>query len=248
MQQYQLGVPAFGPIVKKLLIINVAVWLGLILVLQDMILNSTVIYEWFALTPLNFTMEFQVWTPLTYMFLHASSIGHILFNMLVLWMFGSELEYRWGSRFFLTYYLVCGVGAALLYSLVAFIYYWSSGDYFPLQTPVIGASGAIYGLLVAYGLVFGERVIHFMLIFPMKAKYFAMILGGIAFISTLQSGFGSNVAHMAHLGGLIVGYLYLKFGGNITSFFKTKSSKSRGRKLRLVVNNDDTKSGPKYWN
>lgn len=248
MQQYQLNVPSIGPMVKKLMIINVVIWVVLVLIVQNIILNTTLIYEWFALTPLNFTMEFQIWTPITYMFLHASSIGHILINMLVLWMFGSELEARWGSRFFITYYFVCGVGAALLYSLGAFIYYGITKDFFPLHAPVIGASGAIFGLTVAYGIVFSERVVHFMLIFPMKAKTMAMLIAGIAFISTLQSGFGSNVAHVAHLAGAVVGYVYLKYGGPLGRVFKGKSSKSRGRKLKLVVNNDDSKAGPKYWN
>ena len=145
-----------------------------------------------------------LWQPITYMFLHdIGGVGHILINMLALWMFGTELERTWGTRFFTKYYFVTGIGAAatsLLLSLFIDDIYYSV---------TVGASGAIYGLLLGYGLYFPNRPIYLYFIFPIPAKYFVMIVGAIAFLSAL-GGPGGGVAHSAHLGGLVVGYLYLK--------------------------------------
>jgi membrane associated rhomboid family serine protease len=148
--------------------------------------------------------QFALWQPVTYMFLHdIGGVGHILINMLSLWMFGTELERTWGTRFFTKYYFVTGIGAAatsLILSLfIDSIYY----------TVTVGASGAIYGLLLGYGMYFPNRPIYLYFIFPIPAKYFVMIVGAIAFLSAL-GGPGGGVAHTAHLGGLVVGYLYLK--------------------------------------
>jgi membrane associated rhomboid family serine protease len=123
--------------------------------------------------------------------------------MLSLWMFGTELERTWGTRFFTKYYFVTGIGAAFTTLLLAM---WMDDIYY---TVTVGASGAIYGLLLAYGLSFPNRPIYLYFVFPIPAKYFVMIIGAIAFLSSL-GGPGSGVAHAAHLGGLVVGYLYLK--------------------------------------
>ena len=152
----------------------------------------------FGLVPLLVIKKLFLWQPFTYLFLHGD-IFHILFNMLVLWMFGSELERIWGSKFFLRYYLISGVGAGFLSVLVNM-----SG-----VTPTIGASGAIYGLLLAYGIWFPTRVVYLMFIIPVQMKYFVVFLGAIAFYSSLFSP-GDQVAHIAHLGGMIFGYIYLK--------------------------------------
>jgi membrane associated rhomboid family serine protease len=137
------------------------------------------------------------------MFLHSTGgLSHILFNMLALWMFGTELERTWGTRFFTKYYFVTGIGAAatsLALSLfIADIY----------DSTTVGASGAIYGLLIAYAMYFPHRIIYY-IIFPIPARVFVAIMGFIAFWSSL-SGSGGGVAHTAHLGGLVIGYLYLK--------------------------------------
>jgi membrane associated rhomboid family serine protease len=149
--------------------------------------------------------RFEVWRLVTYMFLHAG-IFHILFNMLALWMFGTELERVWGTRYFLKFYFVTGIGAAvltLLFSLLPFDIARSLQGY-----NIIGASGAIYGLLLAYGLYFPDRPIYIYLVFPIPAKYFVMIMGALAFYSSLTATNG--IANATHLGGLLVGYLYLK--------------------------------------
>lgn len=149
----------------------------------------------------------RIWQPLTYMFLHGG-FGHILFNMLALWMFGVELERMWGTRFFLKYYFVCGLGAAGTTIVLSFLPFAFFDHLYTALT--VGASGAIYGILLAYGLYFPNRPIYIYFVFPVPAKYFVMIMGGIALLSSL--GGSGGVAHTAHLGGLVVGYLYLKGG------------------------------------
>ena len=158
----------------------------------------------FGLTPQLVLTRFWIWQPFTYMFLHGG-IGHILFNMLILWMFGLQLERLWGSRFFLRYYFVTGIGAGVS-TIVAGLLPFAFSD--PTYvTATIGASGAIYGLLMAFALYYPNTPILIFFLFPVPAKYFVMILGAIAFLSVPQS---AGVAHVAHLGGLVVGYFYLK--------------------------------------
>jgi membrane associated rhomboid family serine protease len=143
-----------------------------------------------------------IWQPVTYLFLHdPHGLFHILFNMLALWMFGTPVEQTWGTRRFLQYYFLCGVGAGVCVVLVTLLF----GN--TLQ-PTIGASGAIYGLLLAYGMLFPEQEILFMFLFPMKAKYVVIIYGAIAFLGTFQTG--GTVSNLAHLGGMIFGYVYIK--------------------------------------
>ena len=193
---YQFGPGPVSPAVKVLLITNVVTWLINMLV-PAMTLKL-------GLSPKDVFTGFAIWQPFTYMFLHdTSGFGHILFNMLALWMFGTELERTWGTRFFTKYYLVTGVGAAATTLLLALV---SPAIYYSLT---VGASGAIYGLLMAWAMYFPHRTILFWGIFPIPARVFVLIMGAIAFLSSL-GGPGSGIAHIAHLGGLVVGYLYLK--------------------------------------
>ena len=151
-------------------------------------------------------LHLEIWRLVSYMFLHGG-IWHILFNMLALWMFGTELERdRWGTRFFLKFYFVTGVGAAMLTVLFSLLPFGMAQS---LQfSNVIGASGAIYGLLLAYGLYYPDRPIYMWMVFPIPARYFVMIMGALAFYSSLAESNG--IANATHLGGLLVGYLYLK--------------------------------------
>lgn len=259
------------PVVKGLIIANVVIWLGVQLILERLILQDRLITSIFGLVPNNVIHNFFVWEPFTYMFLHAPNPFHILFNMLLLWWLGSELEQRWGSKFFALYYAVSGVGAAVIYCLAVVIHALVSnafGGAGMLQglltptssawsTPVVGASGAIFGLMLAYGILFGERVVYFMMVFPMRAKYFVMILGGVELVTAINNGIeGSDVANLAHLGGLASGFLFLKGYTRFQQSRWRKQSSRRGRGLKLVVNNDrkedDDKGGggggPKYWN
>jgi membrane associated rhomboid family serine protease len=158
-----------------------------------------------GLVPPEVFGRLRIWQLGTYMFLHGG-LFHILFNMLALWMFGTELERLWGTRYFLKFYFVTGIGAAILtvlFSLLPFAFAQQ------LQhSIVIGASGAIYGLLLAYALYYPDRPIYMYLVFPIPAKYFVLIMGAIAFYSSLAEVGG--VANATHLGGLIVGYLFLR--------------------------------------
>jgi len=148
-----------------------------------------------------------VWQPATYMFLHGG-VFHIVFNMLALWMFGTELERVWGTRYFLKFYFVTGIGAGALTVLFAYLPFAFAQQ---LQgANIIGASGAIYGLLLAYALYFPDRPIYMYFIIPVPAKVFVAIMGAIAFLSSL--GESGGVANATHLGGLAVGYLFLKSG------------------------------------
>ncbi len=183
------------PAVKALLIANVAVFLF------QMLAQSLVqvrIERLFGLVPYEVVHHLFLWQLATYMFLHGGFF-HIAFNMLALWMFGAELESLWGTQKFLRFYFITGIGAAIMTTLVG------PNSY----TVTIGASGAIYGLLAAYGLLFPDRVILLYFVLPIRAKYLVLILGLITFWSSI-SATGGGIAHVAHLGGMIFGWLYLR--------------------------------------
>ena len=139
-----------------------------------------------------------IWQPLTYMFVHGD-FWHVAINMLVLFLFGSELETIWGRYGFIKYYLITGIGSGMVW--LVFQSFASSSAY------LIGASGAVYGILTAYGLMFPNRIVYIYFLFPVRVKYFVMILGGVAFFSSLGSH--SNISHLTHLSGMIIGFAYL---------------------------------------
>lgn len=237
------------PVVKRLMIVTLVIWFFLQVVMGALLKIN--IWQSLALYPSQVVENFYLWQLITYMFLHSLSPFHILFNMLMLYFFGSELEKHWGSRFFTVYYFSSGIGAAVLYCIGVAIYATITSARGPLVVPVMGASGALFGLLLAYGIIFAERVIYFMGMFPLKAKYFVMIAGAIDFASMLSSGFaGSEVAYLAHLGGLAAGFVTLK----LHNYLKARQILSKMRKknssLRLVIDNDksDKDTDPKYWN
>jgi len=187
------------PAVKLLIWANVACFVV-------RFLATVTVDHFFGLAPDAVLTRFWIWQPVTYLFLHSGPF-HILFNMLALWMFGVELERLWGRTFFLKYYFVTGIGAAvttLLLSLLPFAFgqlLWG--------TVTVGASGAIYGLLLAYALYFPDRPIFIMALFPVPARYFVLIMGAVALMSSVGGNQG-GVANTAHLGGLLFGYLYLR--------------------------------------
>jgi rhomboid family protein len=183
------------PAVRTLLIVNVAVWLFQIV---SSYLAHVRIDRLFGLVPYDVTHHLFLWQLVTYMFLHGDFF-HIGLNMLALWMFGTELESLWGTERFTRFYFVTGIGAAICTVLVS----WNS------FVPTIGASGAIYGLLAAYGILFPERTILLYFVIPIKAKYFVVLLGLLTFWSSVTAS-GGGVAHVAHLGGMLFGWLYLR--------------------------------------
>lgn len=198
------------PAVKVLIIINVAVF-----VVQSLVRLPL---SWYlGLVPYQVVHHYMFWQLFTYMFLHGGVL-HVAFNMFGLWMFGPQLERVWGSRGFLKYYFITGVGAGLIN--IAFNY----GS----TVPTIGASGALYGLLLAYGVLFPENIIYLMFAIPIKAKYFVLIFGGIEFLMA-RSYSADGVAHFAHLGGMAVGFLYLK-GATLIRPMTWKLTQSRRRK------------------
>ena len=152
------------------------------------------------LAPVAVVKHFALWQLFTYLFLHGG-VTHLLFNMLALWMFGTPLERDWGTRQFLKYYFICGVGAGLCDVLMnAVVGNW--------HTSTIGASGAIYGLLLAFGVCYPEQTVLMGFLFPIKAKFMVMIYAAIELY--LSIGVNSGVSNIAHLGGMLVGFLYLK--------------------------------------
>jgi membrane associated rhomboid family serine protease len=161
--------------------------------------------DYLGLVPKDVVQRLAGWRLGTYMFLHGD-LFHILFNMLALWMFGTELERIWGSRYFIRYYLTCGIGAAAITVLFSLLPLGVATELWGAS--IVGASGAIYGLLLAYALYFPDRQLLMFMIFPMPAKYFVMVIGAIAFYSSMTANRG--VANMTHLGGIVVGYLMLK--------------------------------------
>ena len=250
---YRSQTPQFGlpmtKAVKWLLIIQVSLWfVGQVLI--ERMFPQFALTEWMALKPGEVLYQGYVWQLFTYMFFHSTTgITHILFNGMMLWFFGSELEERWGMRKFLGYYIGTGVGAAFLYCLGIAVYAAISGSQFQLIVPVIGASGAVFGLLLAQGILFGERIVYFFMVFPMKTKFFVMIMGFIQLASLLTTGFKGDVAYLAHLGGIASGFVYLR----AWAFLSARESQRKHKKksnLKLVVSNDDGNKDkkPKYWN
>lgn len=215
---YSFGPGPITPAVKWLIIANIAAFV--------VSLISRAVIEYLGLSPQLVLERGWIWQPVTYLFLH-DGIFHILWNMLILWMFGVELERLWGTRFFLQYYAVTGVGAAATVMAVGLLPFEATASTYSATT--IGASGALYGLLLAYAMYYPDRPILMFMLFPVPAKYFVMILGAIAFLS----GPGGRVSNAAHLGGLLFGYLYLQNGrGGLSAEIKYRYLKWKMNRLR----------------
>ena len=180
------------PAIKNIIFLN-----GIIFLMQ--VINHSlgyVIIENFALNPVDVIYHFKIWQLVTYMFLHGG-FWHVFFNMFVLWMFGSELEREWGTKEFVKYYFLTGIGAGVINILLS-------------SAPTIGASGAVYGVMLAYALRYPDRLVYIYFLFPVKVKYLMAFLVLVSFFSTFGSS-GDGIAHAAHLGGILVGFLYLKY-------------------------------------
>lgn len=265
-QQYSpRGFSMLPPVVKNLLIIN-----GLFFLAQIMFLNV------FRLDLADYlgmhyfgSSKFNPVQLVTYMFLHSTSdFSHILFNMFALWMFGYLIENVWGSKRFLIYYMVTGIGAAVVHMIVMYIsisgiqadaamimsapdptdFYNFVNRHFPLyqnslndfintwsanpgntdlinqasryldelielrkDVPTVGASGAVFGILLAFGMMFPNTLIYIYFLFPIKAKWFVIIYGGLELFMGIRNSAGDNVAHFAHLGGMIFGFFLIRY-------------------------------------
>jgi len=205
------------PVVKNILIINVLLFIATgILSAPPFNIDLT------RVLGLHYWESdlFKPWQIVTYMFMHGN-IPHILFNMFAVWMFGSHIENRWGSKRFLNYYLLTGLGAAFLHYLI-FHFYTLPGipsqvysntfpltayEYFLQNSVVVGASGSLFGILLAFGVLFPNTLLYLYFAIPIKAKYFVIGYGLIELFSGISNNPGDNVAHFAHLGGMLFGLL-----------------------------------------
>jgi membrane associated rhomboid family serine protease len=210
-----------GPItfaVKWIIILNVGAFLVTTFMPE--------LIGYFGLTPRLVVTRGWIWQLATYMFLHAGAL-HLLFNMLGIWMFGVELERRWGTQFFIRYYAVSGIGGGLTFLLISVLPFAAVAPTY--VTPAVGASGALFGLLLAFAIYYPERPILLLLVW-VPAKIFVMIYGGLALLNTFQPSRG--VADAAHLGGMIFGYLYLKGGSGLQAEIKYRYLKWKMNRLR----------------
>lgn len=203
------GFSIFPPIIKALLVINVIVFLFDAFFLGiyhiENVPLSFYFGKYFYLQPIE-SGNFFIWQLITYQFIHGG-IWHLFFNLFALWMFGVELESIWGSRKFISFYLLSGIGAGLFQLFVAPI--------FSDPLPTIGASGSVFGVLTAFGFTFPNRpVFMFPIFIPIPAKFFVILYAGLALLLGI-TGSAGNVAHVAHLGGAVTGFFLLKFGDRI---------------------------------
>lgn len=182
----------FTDAIKLLVSVNLTIFF-----LQTISGKEHLLFDLFGLVPQAIWSDFMIWQPLTYLFFHGN-IWHVLINMFVLWMFGSELENAWGRKNFLKYYFMTGIGAGIVTCL------------FNLQSniPVVGASGAVYGILLAYGLSFPNRTVYLYGLIPIKSIWFVIAIGILAFFSSFQQM--TQISHLTHISGMAIGYIFLK--------------------------------------
>jgi membrane associated rhomboid family serine protease len=222
------GFQVMPPAIKAIITLNVLVFLFQNTPFGQLLTTIGALWPIGSHNPEGYS--FQLWQPLTYMFLHGS-FAHIFFNMFALWIFGAEIENYWGTKHFTTYYLICGIGAALINVLATI------GDPYP----TVGASGAIYGVLLAFGMMFPDRYIFLYFLFPVKAKYFVAGYAFIEFVSGLGGrgmGSGSDIAHFAHLGGMLVGFVYITI---------KRHEWSITRLFRKTLGSGRKQDGPTLW-
>ena len=230
------------PMVKRLLIINGAIFL------IQLVAGS---YNWTLQQTFGLSykgiQELKIWQLFTYMFLHGGWL-HIIFNLFTLWMFAGSLEERWGSKLFIKYYIYCGIGAGIFITVMS--YYTGS------PVPTIGASGALYGILLAYGMTWPNREVLLYFFIPVKIKYLVLFFGLMEFFGTINQS-DSGISHVGHLGGLISGFVLLKFffkprkfssgagaasnrnteenGNSISAFFKKRRLKKKKREIEKRI-------------
>lgn len=228
----------FRGAIREIIIINVVVYLTMVL-----FRSQEFFARFFGLVPAEVWQKGYIWQLFSYMFVHAS-FSHIFWNMFVLWMFGMEIENYWGKKEFYKFYFLTGVGSGI----ITFLFSLKS------HIPVVGASGAIYGVLMAFALLFPDRRIYFYFLIPIKAKYFVLIMGIITFFSTFSVG--SGISHLTHLGGLVVGFVYIKrydvlwwlkrktphvrIQNPFNKWFRRKPKKNKPEKTEFHYDTDET--------
>lgn len=201
--QFNPGEVAYKPqlftdAIKILVSVNFGIY-----ILQSVSGKEDVFFRLFGLVPSTFISDLMLWQPFTYLFFHApfySSVGisHILLNMLGLWVFGRELEQAWGKTKFLRYYFIIGIGSGLI------TYFFQMNS----DNPVIGASGAVYGILLAYGVSYPNRMLYIWGLIPVRSMWLVIVMGSIAFFGLL--GNADGISHVTHISGMLIGYVLLK--------------------------------------
>jgi membrane associated rhomboid family serine protease len=232
--------PGFPPGVKWLITANVAVFL-----LGIVTAGSATVADFIStlrLVPQAVVEFFAIWELATYMFLHGS-FSHIIWNMLALWMFGAEIEREWGTKKFLQFYFFCGVGAGICIVIANYLAHTP-------RTPTIGASGAIFGILLAYAMLFPNRTILWGFLIPIQVKWFVLIIGVISFVSALYGG-NTGVSEFAHLGGLLFAYVYMKtprlqfdLVGPVRQRYKTWKLQRAKRKFQVYLKKQGSDRDP----
>jgi len=240
------------PVIQWLLVANIGIFFFEIILKTFWGVSA---YNWFVLAfglvPSAVTHGLRIWQPFTYLFLHdGSTIWHILTNMFVLFMFGRELELVWGRMRFLQYYFLTGVGAGLINVIVNTIpVFWGHP---PSDVPTIGASGAIFGILLACAILFPDRqVIMFPIPIKMTMRTFVIVMIVFEFLGTFGLG-GSNISHVCHFGGMLVGWVYLRRGSFLYGVRNTVTdwqNKRNRKRFDVYINNHkkDPPSRPDNW-
>ncbi len=240
MYQKNVSIRFGGPLtpgVKKILIINASVFL--VQQISGIIANQGFPETVFGLSHEGFINGFMLWQPVTYMFLHGGWM-HIIFNLLGLWMFAGEVELFLGEKTFIRFYILSGLGAGLFIALMNYYVYLSYG----LSGVTIGASGALYAVLIAYAILWPEREVFLYFLFPIKIKYLLLAYGIFEFFSTISTAAGKagNISHIGHLGGLVAGFILMKFYMNSPvkektgiSFMESLKKKYRLKKKRREI-------------
>ena len=234
--QFSFGGP-ISPTVKRLIIFNVAFFLCTLLVRKTTFIEglnyNSLLVELLGLSPTRVLQDFALWQIFSYLFVHIEFF-HLLFNMLALYWFGSEIEWTWGSRKFFIFYVFTGVGAGIVSALVG------------INT--IGASGAVYGLLFAYGFMFPNRVLYIYFVLPIKAKYCVALFGLVSLFSMLNAGPDSGINHLAHLSGLVFGALWFLYEDQLPKIQQLyqdyKSNKHKRPNLKVIRFDQNDKPKP----
>ena len=213
----------FTDAIKLLVSVNFTIFF-----LQTISGKEHLLFDLFGLVPQAIWSDFMIWQPFTYLFFHGN-IWHILINMFVLWMFGSELENSWGRKNFIKYYFITGIGAGMVTCL------------FNLQSniPVVGASGAVYGILLAYGLSFPNRTVYLYGLIPIKSIWFVIAIGILAFLSSFQQM--TQISHLTHISGMAIGYVFLKRRWRLNDIW----FKIRKKTLEYRIQIEDVKQSKK---
>jgi membrane associated rhomboid family serine protease len=212
------------PAIKWLLVANGAIYL------LGLLTNTKVLFDLFGLVPTAILGKGYLWQVATYMFLHGGFF-HLFFNMFSLWMFGTDLEREWGTKAFLKFYFITGVGAGIITFLLTI------GS----SIPTIGASGAIYGILVAFAIIYPNRLVYIYFLFPVKVKYLVLFLIAMGVLASFTSS-NPGIAHFTHLAGALIAFLYLKTDWRLSSLLRPIRRYNYERQLKARMKENRRKA------